>query len=68
MNKVQEISATMGKEIKYSYFYSKYPFNRESLVNKVILYEGLISLCSKELLEDAKDLSNYKYIRIWYQQ
>ena len=66
MAKLQKISATIGTEVKYSLFYSKYPFNRESLVSKVIIYEGLITECDKKLLEGIPNLANFKYIRIWH--
>ena len=52
-------------DIKYKVFFSKYPFNHDSLVNKEVIYEGLIVNCKHELLDSIKDLSKYKYIRIW---
>lgn len=52
-------------DIKYKVFFSKYPFNHDSLVNKEVIYEGLIVNCKHEILDSIKDLSKYKYIRIW---
>lgn len=66
MSKLKEISATLGTEVKYTLHYSKYPFNHESLVGKVIIYEGNINNCDKKLLEGIPIESKHKYIRIWH--
>ena len=68
MSKLTEISATIGTEVKHTLHYSKYPFNHESLVGKVIIYEGLITECDKKLLEGIKLEPKHKYIRVWYKE
>lgn len=47
------------------YYTSKYPFNQDVLVKGVLLYQGSINNCPKDLLEDSKSNLNFKFVRVW---
>jgi hypothetical protein len=51
--------------VKVSLYYSKYQFKQDSLANKEIIYEGQISDCPEELLENVKVAPGQKLIRVY---
>lgn len=51
--------------INFTWFFSKYAYKQDSLVNKEIIFEGLVKDCDNGLLEDVKVNTKHKYVRIW---
>lgn len=54
-----------NSNIKVSLYYSKYQFKQDSLANKEIIYEGQISECPKELLENYIIQPGHKLVRVY---
>lgn len=50
-------------------FFSKYPFKNQNRKGWDISYEGLISECPKELLDQVElDNPDYKFVIIYYKK
>lgn len=51
---------------RVTFFYAKYAYKTQGTSNFDIIYEGLLSNCPKDLLENIEiNQETYKYVRVW---